>query len=442
MKRALRRAAAAVLTVLLLLLNTGCSFRLVASPDELYTLPKLPAEYKTLGESIQALLSSGMEYAAPVSGSHTQNVQLMDLNSDGEQEAVVFLRNSAEEQPLRIHIFASGSDGYEEAAVISGSGSSIYSFYACDLDGDGGMELLVGWETGMEMRALTVHTLQDGVLRELVRTGYARYAVADLDQDAVQELTVFRTDEQGAAVADLYVWKNGLEKASSCALSFGIAELQAGGVVTGALRDGTAALFVSGVGGNAMATDILKEDRGQLVNTVLSEFNGMTAEIFRYRGLLPEDINGDGVTEVPAAVLIPDTEHYRVDWYSYGADGLRESALSTYYNAADGWYLELPQAWIGAVTVNRTRYGDDEIAVTFSRRDENAPSVLRICVISGSGREQKAARGNRLILSRQTDAIYTAELLAGNVGWPGTVTEDQLRSSFHLVERRWAAGDN
>jgi len=441
-KKALRKAATAVWIALLLLVGTGCSFRLVASPEDLYTLPNLPAEYTTLGERIQSLLFSGMEYAAPVSGTHTQNVQLMDLNSDGAQEAVVFLRNSAEEQPLRIHIFTSGTDGYEEAAVISGSGSSIYSFNACDIDGDGRMELLVGWETGMEMRALTVYAFHSGQLRELARTGYGRYAVADLNQDAVQELTVFCTDEQGAAVADLYVWKDGLEKASSCPLSFGLAELNDGSVVTGALRDGTAALFVSGVRGNAMAADILRMEREQLVNAVRSEFTGMTAEIFRYRGLLPEDINGDGVTEVPAVVMISDTEDYRVDWYSYEAEGLRTATLSTYYNTADGWYLELPPEWIETVTVSRSRYSEDEIAVTFSRREENVLPILRICAISGSGREQKAARGNRLILSRQADTIYTVELMAGNAGWPGTVTEDQLRSSFHLVERKWAAGDN
>ena len=216
-------------------------------------------------------------------------------------------------------------------------------------------------------------------------------------------------------------------------------------MITGALRDGTPALFVSGVSSDAMATDILKAERGQLVNAVLSEFTGMTAELFRYRGLLPEDIDSDGVTEVPAAVMISGTEnsgYYRVDWYSYGADGSRVSELSTYDNTSDGWYLELLPEWIGAVTVKRARSGDDEISVTFSRRDGDRLPVLRICAISGSGREQKAARGNRLILSRQADVIYTAELLAGNAGWAGTITEDQLRGSFRLVERKWAAGDN
>ena len=435
----------ALVAVVMMLVNTGCSFRLVASPEELYMLPNLPAEYTALGEAIQSLLSSGMEYAPPVSGSHTQNVQLMDLDSDGDQEAVVFLRNPAEEQPLRIHIFRSGPGGYAEAAVLSGSGSGIYSFQARDLDGDGSMELLVGWETGMEMRALTVYSLQGAEPRELVRTGYAKYALADLDQDTRQELTVFRTDEQGSAVADLYVWKEGLEKVSTSPLSAGIAELNAGSVVIGSLRDGGTALFASCVRENAMATDVLKMESGQLINAVRSELTGMSTEVFRYRGLLPQDINGDGVTEVPAAVLIPGTasgEYYRVDWYRYSADGVRESVLSTYYNTQDGWYLDLPAAWIGAVTVTRERSSADEAMVTFYRRDESGAPILRLCAISGSGREQKAARGNRLILSRQTDVIYTAELMPANNGWAGTLQEDLLRSSFHLIERQWSVGDN
>ena len=445
MKKLFRGTAAAVLTALTSLVMTGCSFRLVASPDDLYTLPDLPTEYAALGSSIQQLLSSGMEYAAPVSGSHTQNVQLMDLNSDGEQEAVVFLRHPAEEQPLRIHIFAAGVNGYEQTAVIYGSGSSIYSFNARDLDGDGTQELLVGWETGMEMRALTAYSIRGGELRELVRTGYAKYAVADLDQDSAAELVVFRTDEQGGGIADLYVWKAGLEKASTVQLSITIAELQAGSVVTGMLRDGAAALFVCGVRDDVLAADMLHMTGGLLENAVSSPITGMTTEMFRYRGLTAEDIDGDGITEIPAVVMLnaaENSEYYRVDWYSYDSNGLRQAEVSTYHNTADGWYLELPQVWLGKFMVSRERTDTGESTLTFFRKEESTVPFLRICAISGSGREQKAARGNRLILSRQTDVIYTVELLPANNGWDGSVTEDQLRGSFRLIERKWAVGDN
>ena len=303
----------------------------------------------------------------------------------------------------------------------------------------------MGWETGMEMRALTAYSIRGGELRELVRTGYAKYAVADLDQDSAAELVVFRTDEQGGGIADLYVWKAGLEKASTVQLSITIAELQAGSVVTGMLRDGAAALFVCGVRDDVLAADMLHMTGGLLENAVSSPITGMTTEMFRYRGLTAEDIDGDGITEIPAVVMLnaaENSEYYRVDWYSYDSNGLRQAEVSTYHNTADGWYLELPQVWLGKFMVSRERTDTGESTLTFFRKEESTVPFLRICAISGSGREQKAARGNRLILSRQTDVIYTVELLPANNGWDGSVTEDQLRGSFRLIERKWAVGDN
>ena len=448
MKRTVRWALVMALSVLTVMLNTGCSFRLVTSPEELYTLPKLPTEYTALDSIIQTLLAYGMEYAAPVSGANTQNVQLMDLNGDGSQEAVVFLRNATEGQPLRVHIYEQSRGGYAEKTVIAGSGTSIYSFNACDMNGDGWMELLIGWETGTEMRALTIHSLREQTSRELLRTGYGKYTAEDLNRDGLRELVVFRTDEQGSGIADLYVWKDGMEKTSSTKLSFTVAELKTGSVVLGTLRDGQPALFVSGIGENGAAlTDVLSLKEAGLENITLSEFTGITTEIFHHRGQSPEDINGDGITEIPAAVPLTgsggetENEYCRIDWYQYGSDGLRHPAISTYHNMTDGWYLELLPAWTGRISLMRHFISADETAVTFYRQGQNAP-FLRICAITGAGRELKAARGNRIVLSRQTDVIYTAELLAANGDWDGSITEDELRSKFHLIARKWTEGDN
>ena len=107
------------------------------SPQDLYSLPQLPAEYTELNNCINQLLESGAEYAAPVSGSNIQPVQLEDLDGDGEEEALAFFRNSADEKPLKIYIFTAGEQTYEQTAVIEGTGTSIYSIAYEDLDQDG-----------------------------------------------------------------------------------------------------------------------------------------------------------------------------------------------------------------------------------------------------------------------------------------------------------------
>ena len=155
-----QRGIRAALGLILLLSVSGCGFTF--SPEELYSLPQLPAEYTELNNCINQVIESGAEYAAPVSGNNIQPVQLEDLNGDGEEEAVAFFRNAADERPLKIYIFTPRGQSYEQAAVIEGTGTSIYSVAYEDLDQDGWKELLVGWRVNTDLQALSVYTLHSG----------------------------------------------------------------------------------------------------------------------------------------------------------------------------------------------------------------------------------------------------------------------------------------
>ena len=130
--------AALVLCVLALALS-GCIF--TAPEATLYRLPKLAGEYESLEARIDALLAMGGEYAAPTSGSNLQSVQMIDLDSDGEEEAVAFFRFPNDKKPMKIYIFKANGDSYEQYACIEGTSTLIYSVNYADLDGDGRREL-------------------------------------------------------------------------------------------------------------------------------------------------------------------------------------------------------------------------------------------------------------------------------------------------------------
>ena len=98
MRHLLRLAGLGLMAGVLTLLTSGCGFAF--SPEELYSLPALPAEYTELNNCINQIIDGGAEYAAPVSGTNIQPVQMKDLDGDGQQEAVAFFRNSADEKPL------------------------------------------------------------------------------------------------------------------------------------------------------------------------------------------------------------------------------------------------------------------------------------------------------------------------------------------------------
>ena len=452
MQRA-KKWAALLLMMSLSLVLAGCAMpKLTLDPEELYALPELPARYTTLNQQLNAIQESGAEYAAPVSGSNIQPVQMVDLDGDGREEALAFFRQSDGEKPLKIYAFTDNGNSYTQTAVIEGSGLAVYSIAYSDMNGDGRMEIIVGWRVSMDLQALAVYALEPGGARELARSNYVKYAVADLNGDGMQELTVFRANQDGVGAADCYLWKNGaLTLSSTIRVSMTMAELsQQGKVTVGTLRSGEPALFVTGVAeGMRAMTDVLLLRGGELNNAVLSPTTGVSGESSRFRALYPTDINGDGVTEVPRTAALYGEElegdtAQRVDWISFDAAGAAIRVLSTYHAIEDGWYLQLPDGWADTIYIGRSASAD-EASVTFymgDSRDQSYTPVLRITTLSGSNRERLAVRTGRFILGRNDGVIYAGELLKGNEGWADGVTEDEVRNAFSLIAPEWSAGDN
>lgn len=453
-RRKWKTLSMAVMAAVLTAMVTGCAGpKLALDPQALYALPELPAKYTELSGLLNAVLNEGAEYAAPVSGERIQPVQLVDLDGDGDEEAVAFFRSSGDEKPLKVCVFDAEGESYRLLDRIEGPGTSVWSVDYKDLDGDGTLEILVGWKATAELQVLEVYALGEGGARSLVRTDYVRYAVADLDGDGRQGLVVLRSGEDGGGVAGYYSWTEdgGLDSRSPVKISSTMAEVsQQGRLRQGALRDGAGALFVTGVTDLGMAvTDILSMRRGEIGNIVLSETTGISSAIAPFYALYPTDIDGDGVTEVPHPVpLLPPGETeglYRmVEWCSYDSRGVPEVSMRTYHDLDDGWYVQIPDEWVGRFYVSRSS-GASESAVTFYVREEDgrtegARPFLRISALTGSGREMRSVRGERSVLSRQPETIYTAELLDG--GGPFELTEDQVRAAFSLILREWRSSDN
>ena len=454
MKRGWKTLVLSGVLLAALYLLTGCSVpKMILNPQDLYALPTLPEKYTDLNALLSDILDGGAEYAAPTSGTNTQPVQLVDLDGDGREEAVAFFRNPNDEKPLKIYIFTAGEDSYQQSGLIEGTGTGIYSMAYEDLNGDGRMELLVGWKIAVDQQVLEVYTKGISGMEALVRANYVKYITTDLDQDRRRELVVIRADEEGDGVADYYSWQpdGSFNSQSSARISVTMAELsQQGRVTAGKLEGEVPALFVTGVTEMPRAiTDILAVRNGELSNIVLSELTGVSSQIAPYCSLYPTDINGDGLTEVPwptqlLSLANEGLSYQRVDWYRYDSGGNGTVALRTYHNMEDKWYFRLPEEWVNRIWISRMA-APDETSATFyilGGDGEEAEPFLRITAITGSSREYRAVRGNRFLLSRQPEIIYTAELLDANENWKYGITADGVREAFSLITTEWAAGDN
>ena len=444
MKKSGKRQRVVLLVLTLAALLAGCGLSVQA--DDLYALPRLPAQYESLETEINALLADGAEHAAPSSGSNLQSVQMVDLDGDGVEEAVASLRKAADTKPMKIYLFRSDGGRYRQMALIEGTASSIYSIAYADLDGDGRREILVGFKSGTEVQVLAVYTLRGAEPLNLLTTAYLRYAVRDLDGDGRQELTVLYSGEENRCMADCYVWNNAeLSCLSTAELSFSAAELSR--VTAGALADGRQALYVTGVTDNSVAScDIMTLKNGVLRNIVHNMASPAAGGVFRFLSLYPADMNGSGVIEVPEPLPLPalDEEsetYYRIRWRDYDSTGESDVVRCTFHNMADGWYFILPESWDGRVTLRRSSVPGENSVLFFALLGDTPQPFLEICALSGDGRESRARRGDRFVLARQVETIYTAELLPCD-DWAGRMSEEDVKAAFSLIVAEWTTGEN
>lgn len=407
--------------------------------EDLFTLPQPPMEYAGLAGKINQLIVDGYEYASPTGGQNIQSVQMVDLNMDGRSEAIAFFRRTGDEKPLKIMVFFSQGETYELLCTIESSGSSVESVQYQDMNSDGTRELIVGWKISTDLQNVAVYSVGEEPT-VLLHNAYTRYSIQELDGDGVPSLLLFRADADGASVAEFYGWRtDAMTLVYRTPLSSTMAELSAGSIVTGRMDESTPAVYVTGVNEKGMAvTDILVcRENGALTNAALNWSTGVSGVIHPYRQMNPQDINGDGVTEIPAPATTSEQGKQNdgiVHWLQCDSDGNTWRTGTTYHCQSSGWYFTLPEEWLGRVTTVATESALNESQVVL--KVDDVP-VAALYTISGENRENRALRGNRMVLKRQTGIIYAGELFESSAGWD--FTEEQLRNNFHLIVSSWTA---
>lgn len=461
-----------LLSVLLCLL-VGCAFR---SPEDLYAVPRAAEDYQNLQEQIDKVRGAGAEYAGPLFGANTQPVQLIDLDGDGIQEAVVFFRTTAaaDSSPLKIYIYRQTGEGnYEVQNIIEGDGTAINTISYEDLDGkstpDGGTdkELVVSWRLSANVYRLMAYSVSGSEAELLLpAVSYSEFVLWDMDKDNQKEIVVFTFNTvERTGQADYYDYRDGqMLLCGSAPMSDKVSGLANGTRPrTNYLRNGEItepAIFVTSTvtngvvsDTNGIITDIFAWRNEELVNITRNPATGMSDGTFRLNNNIPiQDINGDSYLEVPKPTALPDpkstgsADFWSVQWMQYDLWGKPTVVSTTYYNGEDGWYLALPESWQGKISLSRRdSSGSGERGVFFypytpGEREANAEAkpFLAIYKLTGPNQATRARAGNRFILLEQDDAIYAAEFGAES-GWDCGVDEEGLKGLFHLIQADWTS---
>ena len=417
---------------------SGC-FRIKA--DELYSLPQPSREYLKLQARINTVLASGAGYSPPLSGPNRQSVQLKDIDGDGISEAIAFFRAEGD-KPLQIHILKQSGTDYETADVIEGIGTAIDSIRYADMNGDGLSELIVGWKMTATLLHMNVYSPKGGQYLSLAEDDYTQVTVIDMDNDGRQDAVTIRlASSELPGQVSVYSLRSGGEVDSrSAPLSKGIESIS--NLLKGGLNNGASALFIEGVSGSSLVTDVLAWRNGDLSNLTANASSGVSEDTLRDYKIYSSDINGDGITEVPSPILLPsqaDAKYYIIDWYKYSLNGQRTRAFSTYHDFSDGWYLVLPDTWRYSISVRREDSVAGERTLIFSGlsgTNNGIVDFLKIYTLTGDNKDDRSKLPGRKTLLDYGDTVYSAEIMEDITGID--VSMDQVRSGFKLLYSDWA----
>ena len=416
----------------------GCS---IAEVDELYSLPRAPQEYLALQELIDAEITGGSEYSAPTAGSLRQSIQLTDLDGDGTNEALAFLRNR-QLQP-EICIYRKDGATYKSAGRIVGDGTAIGRVEYVDLNGDGVSELIVSWEVNAEMRLLKAYSIKDWTPAVLLTASCVDFLIGDPDSDGTADILSLNLETSGGKV-DMYTL-NGhgdvLKKSDKLSASLKSANRFRIGTITG----GIPAIFVEGQylaqDSSYLLTDIIICSDGELKNITRSSQTEDSAAKRQYP-VYSTDIDGNGTFDVPFVEKLPgpvSAEYYIFDWYSYNRDGNAEKCASTFHDYTDAWFFELPEAWRNGIAVRRENTVPGERAIIFSTYDVTSGQVtdrLTIYTLSDENRTDRATLDGRFVLLGSRTVIYAAKVNSDL----GEAEKQEIIDRFHLISSEFNTG--
>ena len=424
------------------LLLTGCSLRTV---DMMYCLPKRSDVYEQLQTAIDRHMG-GLQYSAPNAGENQQTVQLADLDGDGEEEYLIFAK-AGSDNPLRILIFSQNGKSFELLTTLESQGASFDRVEYVDMDGEPGLELVVGRKLSNQvMGSVSVYTFGGGEAAQLMSAGYSKFLCSDLDSDGKSELMVLSAnpDTSGNGIAVLYNYAgNQMERSAEVNLSEPADCIKR--IMAGKLHGGVPAVYVaSSADGSAIVTDIFAVKDGVFTNISLSNETGTSVRTLRNYYVYADDIDNDGILELPSLITMntgsaarSTDQQYLIRWFAMDLEGSEVNKMYTFHDYAGGWYLELEDDWATRVWV--LQEDGSHVFRIWDPEDHIYDEVFRVYALTGDSRDVAAVEYNRFVLHRTDSVVYAAKLEAASAAFG--ITEESLINAFRLIVIDWQTGE-
>lgn len=453
----------AFLAVCCLLLSACSSFQ--PNLTDLMQSPKLTEEQAEIYEALtNAADVSDVQLKYPKSGDYRSAFVMFDLDADGEDEALVFYNMPSWGGNVRIMVLDHQQDEWVSVYDAVGEGTDVTEVDFQVLTASGRHCVLIGWEQGTsENTSISVYDYTGGQLRVLYESEYSQMLIEDLDQDGTKEilLGIFKASSKTGAIRLINDTEDGLQSASRVVMDSTITGFL--GIEIGRLAQNQIAVFVDAyTSSTQIVTEIMVYTDDGKLRSLSSHYSGLDRPLLREVPVRCEDINGDGILEIPVSLVEYSEEEREEDnrknllQYLYlsnpeelerlgEADSAENSQAGSvtftfspvwtgFVNLDYGFRFQFPEEWIGQVNVVKE---SDRNEWVFTLRTEAAepPALLRIRVY---GQDEPRDVFDNLVYEqlekRGVYEYYAAPVKSSAVPEQMQLSMEEIRERFSIVK--------
>ncbi|MDE7279391.1 MAG: hypothetical protein K2N26_06660, partial [Oscillospiraceae bacterium] len=338
---------------------SGCS--LGGSVDSLLSPPKLSEEQNAVYDALIRSAGKDIRLKYPRSGEYRSAFVFADIDGEPDREAVVFYEKAAETEGggnVRINIIDRRGGKWTSVYDHAGAGTGIDRILFSELGESGRQNVIIGYTLLSGERSVQIYSYSDGLLTTEYSDTYSTMFTADLERNGKNELILVRPGNQlrKASLSSVSSDPESGEiiETSSVALDDSATEFVS--VAAGYVGKETPAIFIDGLSGGQLTTEIIYSVDGQLRNPLYLGESGLIEKTRRPSGYPCTDIDLDGVIEIPTLTLFPGyfedssgTKLYSTDWNVFDNYSITKK-YSSFYNVSEGYCFILPSRWDGVVT--------------------------------------------------------------------------------------------
>ena len=412
--------------MILSLLLSGCSTSL--SVDGVLAPPKLSNQQNQIYSALEAQVGKNITLKYPKSGDYRSAFVLADIDSDNEDEALVFYEPNIvtpNSTNLRVNVLDRNAEGeWFSTCDIAGEGGEVDKISFADLGYQGKRSIIIGYSsTGTSEKYMVIYVYDEEMLQKGFSQAYSIYETAKLTGSEYEDLVFVSANMQGEVAVPtaklLQCIDSQFMVVEEVAMNRNVTEYV--NVKQGLLFSMKPALYFDGLeGGGIMCTEIVSFDGKSLYNSIYNDGRNLVKETRRRAGIYCRDIDGDGEIEIPTQELMPgyvdgrsENIMYVTQWKSYTSGGEFEVKKKTFMNSNEGYVFELPEHWIGTVSAKKTTESDDvKFFVYQGSLEEDGQEILRMKTVRRTELDQTLERGGYFEIASVGQLSYVAKISA------------------------------